>query len=69
VNNIEEYKTIVSGSPKSLDAKVNEALKEDWQPFGSPFVHNGSFAQAMVKFHKTTPAEKIAEISGMRMRR
>lgn len=35
---IGEYKTIIASKFEELDRKVNESIKQGFQPFGSPFV-------------------------------
>ena len=34
----------------ALTVKVNEYIKDDWQPFGDPFGWNDKVCQAMVKY-------------------
>ena len=45
---VAEYKMIVAGSHKIAE-KVNDLIKEGWQPYGSPMLTDGCTGQAMVK--------------------
>jgi hypothetical protein len=66
MDTIEEYKIIESQDLGSLAEKVNAALKEGWQPHGTPFIYVGAATvvscQAMVNFHQPTSAETIAKL-------
>ena len=57
MNEICAYKLLEGYSPESLSAKVQDAVSDGWQPFGSPFVgmseHRSTvFCQAVVKYKK-----------------
>jgi len=62
------YKLFRDSAAVDLSAKVNEYLKEGWQPYGSPSTmvyeinpYEGNelvFCQAMVKYKETECSEK-----------
>ncbi len=52
---IVDYQVVEATSPQGLCLRVNEALKNDWQPYGGPVAcvnvnGNKALAQAMVKY-------------------
>lgn len=60
-----EYKTVHGSSVNELDVRVNEMLRDGFQPFGSPYLSDreiegkvDTFAayQAMVKYEKDKQA-------------
>jgi len=44
-----EYKLICNNFYSSLNEEINEALKNGWKLYGSPFSNNGYFCQALTK--------------------
>lgn len=46
-----DYKTLSASYPDELDIKINEAIKEGWQPYGYQIFHS-AFHQPMVKYAK-----------------
>jgi hypothetical protein len=54
--NINKYTTVNGTSEMELDLRVNEAIRQGFQPFGNPYTPEaGHFYQAMVK-EKVAPA-------------
>ena len=52
---IVDYQVVEATSPQSLCLRVNEALKNGWQPYGGPVAcvnvnGNKALAQAMVRY-------------------
>lgn len=52
---IGKYRTLVASNHEELDALVNEAIDDDWQPFGGAYIgihpQNTLFYQPVVKPH------------------
>ena len=52
-----EYKTITAGATDELDKKVNESIRQGFQPFGNPYISDeGEFlaCQAMAIYKEET---------------
>ncbi len=52
MNEIIEYITALASNIKDLDKKVNDLIKQGYQPYGSPYVTEGTeflACQAMVR--------------------
>lgn len=46
---VKQYQTVWGGNARDLDDAVNAAIKNEWQPFGSPYTSGRAICQAMVK--------------------
>lgn len=46
---ITEYTIVIGDFDKSLTTKVNELIKQGWQPYGNPYFGQCCSHQAMVK--------------------
>lgn len=50
-----DYKLVSAGTGKSSDENaklVVEFLKQSWELYGSPYIHNNTFLQPMLKREK-----------------
>ncbi len=60
---VSEYKTMQATSEMELDANVNEAIQQGFQPFGNPYSPGpGCFYQAMVREPDTK--RHVTHVSG-----
>jgi hypothetical protein len=47
---ISDYKILCGSSPEHLESDVMMSMAGLWQPFGAPFITNGLWCQAMVRY-------------------
>ena len=58
-----EYFTVVDTDIKGLDKQVNSLVKDDYQPYGNPYVVPGEkvqFCQAIVMYEEDSADMKLS---------
>ena len=50
---VPDYRLATVKKPETLEALVNEFLKDGYELYGSPFCSADRYCQAIVKYHKS----------------
>lgn len=62
MSKIVEYNSVMGMRVEKLEMEVKEAIREGWQPFGSPYVFEDKVFQAVVKYEdENAPAHGSQE--------